>query len=138
MTQNAAHPRTRGAHSSRQNDLNSVIRPPVDVNPLLDGLVDLIVARVLQQLRGQVGSDWIDQTSSPLGRRRHCATVRRRLEQSLPGAAIVERAHRLTREALDEELAALSQAHVPTRIETECPGVTDELTRELRAAGGGR
>jgi len=81
---------------------------------------------------------WIDQTTSPLGRRRHCATVRRRLEQGLPGAVVVGRAHRLTREALDEELTAVSRAHVPTRVETESPTVVDELQRELRLVGGKR
>ena len=83
---------------------------------------------------------WIDHTSSPLGRRRHCAATRRRIEQGLPGAAIVGRAHRLTSEALAEELASVSRAHVPARLDEEPPSVTVtvELERELQLVGVGR
>src|SRR5690349_1127528 len=56
--------------------------------------------------------DWIDQASSPLGRRRHCAAVRRRIASGKGDAAQVGRRFLLSAQALSEELAALSKGKV--------------------------
>lgn len=102
---------------------------------LLDELAERVAARVAERLRA--GSpEAIDQSRSPLGRRRHCHAVRRRLAAGLPGASVIGRRHLLAPEALSEELArtggaAPKQAH---------PGnsVRAELERELRMVKGGR
>lgn len=51
---------------------------------LADRLVDRIVAGVVQRLQG-VGNGFIDQTTSPLGPRRHIEAIR---SGKLPGAII--------------------------------------------------
>lgn len=53
-------------------------------------------------------TDMIDQSASPLGNRRHCTAVQRRIAKGLPGASIVGRKHYLTPEALQAELAQAS------------------------------
>lgn len=53
--------------------------------------------------------DWTPQESSPLGRRRHVAAVRRRVGAGDRGAAMVGRRALLSHEALAEELAAMSK-----------------------------
>ncbi len=50
------------------------------------------------------GDDWVDQSASPMGSRLHCAAVRRRRAEGKGGAAIKNRRHLLTREALAEEM----------------------------------
>ncbi len=101
----------------------------MNVTAILDELADSIADKVLDRLRGG-GHGWHDQSASPLGRRRHIAAVRRRVAAGAGGAAIVDRAHLLSREALAEELEALGGK----------PNVDDdaELKRELRLAGGTR
>lgn len=54
--------------------------------------------------------EMVDQRDSPLGRRRHCAIVRKRRADGDPSAAIVGRKHLLTRAALTEELHLVSLA----------------------------
>lgn len=78
--------------------------------------------------------DWIDQRSSPLGPKRHCGAVRRRLAAAQGGAAHVGRRHLLSAEALAEELARLS---APRRAAGK-EGVGSELRRALSLVGGGR
>ncbi len=53
--------------------------------------------------------EMVDQQHSALGRRRHCAAVRRRRAEGAGGAEIVGKKHLLTRAALAEELARCSQ-----------------------------
>jgi hypothetical protein len=74
----------------------------------------------------------IDQAASPLGKKRHCAIVRRRLAEGLPGAAIIGRRHLLSADALEAELQRLS---LPTK-KPKSATVADELRAELRLVGG--
>jgi hypothetical protein len=74
--------------------------------------------------------DWVDQSASPLGSRRHIARVRARLAAGRDGAARVGRRHLLSPSALAEELSALSK--VPARA----PTLGDELRAELRLVRG--
>lgn len=52
--------------------------------------------------------DWTDQTTSPLGRRRHVAAVKRLVAAGDVGAAIVGRRHLLSSEALAAVMTAQS------------------------------
>jgi hypothetical protein len=84
----------------------------------LDGLVDVLAEavadRVVRKLMaGQ--SDHVNQAASPLGPRKHCAAVRRRLEAGEDGAAVVGRLHLLSRAALADELARAAPKRTPTR-----------------------
>jgi len=77
------------------------------LDQLLDELVERLAARVVERLRaGEPGM--VEQGASPLGTRRHCTAVRRRLDHGEPGAAIVGRRHLLTAAALAEELGRTS------------------------------
>jgi hypothetical protein len=101
----------------------------------LDALADLIAERVW--VRFQQGTpDMVDQSKSPLGNRRHCNAVKRRVGNGEPGAARVGRRYLLTPEALAEELHRLGQGPPPKR---RGESVADELRRELglirKAAG---
>lgn len=85
--------------------------------------------------------DHVDQRSSPLGSRRHCAAVKRRVAAGDEGAAIVGRKHLLSREALAAELAALSKR--PALAKPEAAGAhagatPDGLRVRLGLVGGGR
>lgn len=51
---------------------------------------------------------FVDQRSSPLGRRRHCAAARRLIAEGDGRAFISGRRHLLTEDAVAEELARLS------------------------------
>ena len=74
---------------------------------LLDELTNRIAARVAERLRTPEPG-MLDQAGSPLGNRRHCSAVKRRLNGGEGGAAIVGRRHLLTPEALNDELERLS------------------------------
>jgi hypothetical protein len=76
---------------------------------LLEAFAELVAERVVAKLSAGAANAMIDQVASPLGRRRHCAAVRRRVSAGSVGAAIVGRRHLLSREALDAELAALAK-----------------------------
>lgn len=96
-----------------------------ETRAFLDALAELIAEKVVFRLsQGQPGM--IDQKQSPLGRRRHCYAVRRRLSEGSPGAAVVGRRHLLSPEALAEELARLGKRQ-PSPGET----LANELRREL-------
>ena len=103
---------------------------------ILDALVSLIADAVVERLR-PAGTDWIDQATSPLGRVRHNAAVKRRVAQGKPGASIVGREHRLSPEALQEEMQELSRKKMLRKVEPS-GGVVDELKAELRTIQGGR
>jgi len=81
-------------------------------------LAPFVAAEVVRELRA--GSEhMIGQAGSPLGPRRHAAAVRRRVQNGQGGAVIAGRRLLLSREALNEELAALNaktpaKATVPT------------------------
>lgn len=77
---------------------------PEQINALLESFAEVVAKKVVEQLRaGEVGM--IDQSSSPLGRRRHIAVVRRLVAEGQPGAAEVGRRYLLSRERLEEALA---------------------------------
>lgn len=110
----------------------------------VDELAELVARKVVDRLQ-QGTPDMVDQSNSPLGRRRHCYAVRRRISEHKPGAAVVGRRHLLTREALAEELARLGMgdrtpttgraAPVPSANYSTPPAsglsVADELRRDL-------
>lgn len=77
--------------------------------------LDEVLAELAQRigevvLRGLREGDpgWVDQTTSPLGPRRHCAAVQRRVRSGIAGASVVGRRYLLSTEALAEELSRLS------------------------------
>lgn len=75
----------------------------------------------------------IAQGASPLGPRRHCAAVRRRLRDGADGAWVVGRDFYLSEQALTEEMSRGTKARV-----AKATSVTEELSRELRIVGGRR
>jgi hypothetical protein len=99
------------------------------LDQLLDELAERLAERVAARLRqGEPGM--VAQATSPLGPRRHCSAVRRRLARGEPGASIVGRQHLLSAAALQEELERTSAV----RAEPKAPGgesVADQLRREL-------
>lgn len=84
-------------------------------------------AQAAAQRPAQSAPQWIPQTRSPLGNRRHIAAVRRRLAAGEPGATQVGRKYLLTRDAMDQELGRV----VASRRPSAAP-VVDELAA-LRA-----
>jgi hypothetical protein len=84
---------------------------------------------LVQKLRS-VEPDMVSQVTSPLGRRRHCAAVQRRVAAGIPGAAIVGRKHLLSREALNDELSKQVIANSRARA-TETPSITEQLAKEV-------
>jgi hypothetical protein len=100
----------------------------VNALAFLEELADLVADRVVARLHeGRPG--WVDQHGSPLGPKRHCAAVRRRVASGSGDAAIVGRRMLLSPEALAEELSRASRRAKPIRSEGS---VTDDLARELR------
>lgn len=79
-------------------------------------------------------ADWVDQTSSPLGSRRHISATRRRMAAGLEGAARVGRRYLLSGQALTEELAG-STAAAPA--EAAAGDYASRVRAELRMVQGG-
>lgn len=79
----------------------------------------------------------VDQRRSPLGRRRHCAAVRRRVLAGDEGAAIVGRHFLLSPQALRDELALASQPGVAVANDTEPDDADDDFYRNLMQEVGG-
>lgn len=100
-----------------------------DALQALARLIAPIVAReVVRELRAGDHDGMVDQVASPLGRRRHCAAVRRRVQRGEAGAAIVGRRHLLSREALEVELATASKRSRPRKAPApEAPPPVDDL-----------
>lgn len=85
-----------------------------------------IAREVVSELRaGEL--DMIDQSASPLGRRRHIAAVRARVASGAPGAAIIGRRYLLSREAIEAELVRVSKSKGSKRPKLEA--VSDLLDR---------
>lgn len=84
---------------------------------MADGMLERLeslLKRLTQLLEtGVLIGGYVDQTTSPLGRK-HNQAVRRRIEDGKDGAAIVGRVHLLSADALKEEL----------RRETLAPALT--------------
>jgi hypothetical protein len=105
-----------------------------DVLNALEVLADVIADRVADRLLMGSRPGWIDQGVSPLGRRRHCAVVRRRIAESAGGAAIIGRRFILSAETLAAEIESMG-ATTPHR---GSPTITEQLKAELWAANGER
>lgn len=96
----------------------------------LERLANLVADRVVQKLRA-ANDDMIGQEQSPLGRRRHCAAVQRRVAAGLAGAAIVGRRHLLTQAALNEELSRPGRTAKESATPKEEPNIADELSAAI-------
>jgi len=85
--------------------------PASQIGHALEHAIERVLRRVVrEELRGQ-DPDWIAQAESPLGPKRHCAAVRRRIAERKPGARIVARRFLLSQEAMAEELGRESERH---------------------------
>jgi len=78
------------------------------LDALAQALAPHLAREVVALLRTGETPGMVDQTASPLGRRRHINAVRKRVAEGAPGAAIVGRRFLLAREHVDAELAATS------------------------------
>jgi hypothetical protein len=76
----------------------------------------------------------VDQQHSALGRRRHCAAVRRRRAEGADGAEIVGKKHLLSRAALAEELARCSLASTRANDIEPSPDGNDAYHRAMSIA----
>lgn len=87
----------------------------------MDEFFDRLATALAPLVTQDPGSTWIDQSCSPLGRNRHCAIVRRRIDEAQPGtdcgAYRIGRRHLLSVAALREEMRRLA---IPLR-KTEAP-----------------
>lgn len=93
------------------------------VAQLAKALAPAIAAEVVAQLRAGETPGMVDQSSSPLGRRRHIAVVRKLVAAGEPGAAIVGRRYLLARDAIEAELVKVSRK--PSKAKVAAPA--DEL-----------
>jgi hypothetical protein len=83
--------------------------------------LEAIVARAVRRALNSAADDGlISQAGSPLGSRRHCNAVRRRLASGAHGAAKVGRRYLLTPDALAEELSR-------TSVATACGGTAERV-----------
>lgn len=80
----------------------------LDLAAALEVLTERIADRVVARLRHP--HDLVDQRTSPLGSRRHCDAVRRRIADGDSGATCVGRNYYLTRDALAAELQRTGRA----------------------------
>jgi hypothetical protein len=105
-------------------------------HPLFRHVVHRLAACFAEITRcGELGM--VDQAASPLGPRRHCAAVRRRVAHSEPGASVVGRRHLLSVAALAEELNRTTAR--PERCAKPAGNsVRSELLAELRLTAHGQ
>lgn len=100
-----------------------------------EALADAVAERVVRKLTAETAA-WTDQTRSPLGRKRHCLAVRRRVDQGDGGAAVVGRRHLLSKDALACELNDLSARKRPSRAKPVDTDIEPMLARYgVRRAG---
>lgn len=111
----------------------------VIVDEILGKFAGLLAKELAKELRA-ANDDWVSQVGSPLGPRKHCAAVRRRLERGEPGASNPDnRRFLLSREALLQEMQALGVPKPPVKAEpapggfekVEETSVRDRLLRKL-------
>lgn len=98
-------------------------------------LADAVADRVAAKIRDAAGDGWIDQHSSPLGARKHCALVRSLVASGDHRAARIGRRALLTRDALAEAMVTTSNA-APRRTSPLRESVEQRLSRKLRLVGG--
>ena len=100
-----------------------------------EALADAVAERVVRRLTAETAT-WTDQTRSPLGRKRHCLAVRRRIDQCEGGAHVVGRKHLLSKDALAAELQDLSTRKRPSRAKPVDDDIAPMLARYgVRRAG---
>ncbi len=104
------------------------------VQPLIDLLAEPIARRVVDLLRAGDLADHYDQTTSPLGSRRHCALIRRGV---IPGTRIGRRWLAL-RSDVDRYLSGTAAPTLPSPAPDGDPD--EQLAAELglRVVRGGR
>lgn len=118
---------------------NATSNPPLPdgaalVQPLIDLLAEPIARRVVDLLRAGDLADHYDQTTSPLGSRRHCALIRRGV---IPGTRIGRRWLAL-RSDVDRYLSGTAAPTLPSPAPDGDPD--EQLAAELglRVVRGGR
>ncbi len=83
--------------------------------------------------------DWIDQSKSPLGPRRHCRVVKALVSAGQPGAAIVGRRRLLSPQGLAQALRSTSSHGANGSESDDEQDEVADLKRELQLVrGGGR
>jgi hypothetical protein len=104
-----------------------------DGGALVDDFVRYFARLVADEIRGRDVS-LVSQATSPLGSRKHCAAVRRRItehdagERPISGASINGRRFLLTQEALAEELG--TERGQPARESNRRPSVARAKARK--------
>jgi hypothetical protein len=78
-------------------------------------------------------AEWVDQSRSPLGPRRHCRAAQRLVAEGSKEAALVGRKQLLSPAAVTAELARCGKRTKPAN-----ESVAAELRRELRLVRGDR
>jgi hypothetical protein len=93
--------------------------------------LETIIARAVRRaLHAATDGEMIPQGRSPLGPRRHCEAVKRRLAAGQPGAAKVGRRYLLSEAALEEELQRSGARQTPP-AGAACNDAAARLRREL-------
>lgn len=114
------------------------------LGPFGSAFAKQVAKELARELRAANDSDWVSQHDSPLGNRRHCAAVRRRVGRGCTDAVIDIGRKRflMSREALKDEMLALNSARVPVKADpvsvnaSECDtGVSTVRDRLLRKLG---
>lgn len=94
-----------------------------------EDLEALVVRAVRRALTAAADDGMTPQSGSPLGPRRHCDAVKRRLAAGAGGAAKIGRRYLLTPAALQEELSQVSSTKAYRPMVEGDPGA--RLRREL-------
>jgi len=102
----------------------------------LQELITSAVRAALSSAPPQPALDWVDQKTSPLGPKRHCAAVRRRVAAGSSDAAIVGRRYLLAPAAITDELARLDEPAYRARqvARSSSRDIVAELEAELEGA----
>jgi hypothetical protein len=93
--------------------------------------IDAIASAIVEKLRAGDQPGWLDQSASSLGRRRHIAAVRRRIQAGDAGAVQIGRRYLLSVDAHAEEMG-----RVGTGASTDEDAIAAEMG--LRLVGGAR
>lgn len=107
------------------------------MDEILERFASLLAKELAKELRS-ANDGWVSQVDSPLGPRKHCAAVRRRLERGEPGASHPDsKRYLLSREALLEEMRSGNVPKPPVKADpggfevVEQTSVRDRLLRKL-------
>lgn len=108
------------------------------MDEILGRFASLLAKELAKELRS-ANDGWVSQVDSPLGPRRHCAAVRRRLERGEPGASHPDKKRfLLSREALLEEMQTMGIPRPTVKAASGDQDVPEETTirgRLLRKLG---